>query len=85
MVERMIPTYLWDDEYWILYSLDDLNESIQRLEHCDGSVSNTIFSVKIYENYQVTLEELFGSYTWIDKILLLSLEGNLIGVFKSSS
>lgn len=85
MIEKMIPSFKWDNEYWALYNLDNFKDSLLRLKYCDESVKNLIFNVNKCEKIEIILDELFKIYPWVKQIVLFENKEKLIGVFKRNN
>lgn len=71
MIEVMVPSMLWDNEEWIIRNIKNPSDSLSNLKYCDGQVKNIIFDVENMKNYKIAVEDLFDTYSWIDKVIFM--------------
>lgn len=80
MIEVMIPSFMWNNEEWVIKKLQSIENAYETLRVCDGSVGNVLLDCNYQDNYSNVVAEIFNNINWIKKIMIKK-DNELIGIF----
>lgn len=54
--------------------VDKISDAVNNLKYCDGKIGNVVFDVNDFNNYGTSINDLFDTYLWLNKVIIMNVE-----------
>lgn len=71
MKQLMIPSIIWNNEYWCIEKGNNIKKINEQIKYYTGTIPNLILDLEKIDNIEEDIDNTFKKYHWINKIMII--------------